>query len=97
MITNAISVSSVFHQAGSPIREPSAATLMLSPLQKGMSQPPKKKTVTSIAVVIRCPYSPIMKTANFMEEYSVWYPPTSSASASGRSKGSRFVSARPVR
>src|SRR6185295_2662178 len=28
-----------------------------------------------------------------MAEYSVWYPATSSASASGRSKGSRLVSA----
>ena len=31
--------------------------------------------------------------ANFMPEYSVWYPATSSVSASGRSNGGRLVSA----
>jgi len=31
---------------------------------------------------------------NFMAEYSVWYPVTSSDSASARSNGSRFVSAK---
>ena len=30
--------------------------------------------------------------ANFSDEYSVWKPPTSSPSASGRSKGARLVS-----
>ena len=30
-----------------------------------------------------------------MPEYSVWKPPTSSDSASTRSKGARFVSAKP--
>ena len=30
---------------------------------------------------------------NFIAEYSVWNPPTSSCSDSGRSNGSRFVSA----
>ena len=38
-------------------------------------------------------YSPIKNIANFMLEYSVWNPATSSVSASGRSKGARFVSA----
>ena len=39
-------------------------------------------------------YSPMKNIANFIEEYSVWYPPTSSVSHSGRSKGMRFVSAK---
>ena len=30
--------------------------------------------------------------ANFSDEYSVWKPPTSSPSASGRSNGARLVS-----
>ncbi len=32
-------------------------------------------------------YSARKNSANFIEEYSVWKPPTSSPSASGRSKG----------
>ncbi len=39
-------------------------------------------------------YSAMKNMANFMAEYSVWYPATSSASASGRSKGRRLVSAK---
>jgi len=38
-------------------------------------------------------YSPIKKKAKPTEEYSTLYPDTSSASASGKSKGARFVSA----
>ncbi len=34
-----------------------------------------------------------MKAENFIPEYSVWYPVTSSDSASGMSKGRRLVSA----
>ena len=37
-------------------------------------------------------YSARKNQANFIEEYSVWKPPTSSPSASGRSNGSRLVS-----
>ena len=37
--------------------------------------------------------SAIWKRAHLMELYSVWYPPTSSCSASGRSKGVRAASA----
>jgi hypothetical protein len=43
--------------------------------------------------VIIAAYSPRKKSANFIDEYSVWYPPTNSVSDSGRSKGRRFVSA----
>ena len=38
-------------------------------------------------------YSPSMKNANRIPEYSVWNPATSSDSASARSNGGRFVSA----
>ena len=38
-------------------------------------------------------YSAIWMSANFIDEYSVWKPATSSVSPSGRSKGVRFVSA----
>ena len=38
-------------------------------------------------------YSASMKKANFIAEYSVWYPATSSDSASGRSNGVRLFSA----
>ncbi len=40
------------------------------------------------------PNSEIMNALNFIAEYSVWYPVTSSDSASGMSKGSRLVSAK---
>jgi hypothetical protein len=39
-------------------------------------------------------YSAIKNIENFIAEYSVWYPVTSSDSASGRSNGRRFVSAK---
>ncbi len=38
-------------------------------------------------------YSARKKQANRIPEYSVWNPPTSSCSASTRSKGARLVSA----
>ena len=47
----------------------------------------------SAEAVTMWPNSEIMNAENFMAEYSVWYPVTSSDSASGISKGSRFVSA----
>ncbi len=37
-------------------------------------------------------YSARKNIANLNEEYSVWKPPTSSDSASGRSNGARLVS-----
>ena len=37
-------------------------------------------------------YSARKNSANFRELYSVWNPPTSSPSASGRSNGARLVS-----
>ena len=46
--------------------------------------------------VMMCRYSPRKNMPNFIAEYSVWNPPTSSCSDSGRSNGNRFVSANPL-
>src|SRR6266540_80309 len=55
---------------------------------------PPRNSVTAMAeTVSRCRYSPRKNSANLMPEYSVWYPATSSVSASARSNGGRFVSA----
>jgi hypothetical protein len=43
--------------------------------------------------MIMFPYSPRKNIAKIIDEYSTLYPATSSASASGRSKGVRLVSA----
>lgn len=48
--------------------------------------------VASAETVTMLTYSASMNIANFSDEYSVWKPPTSSPSASGRSNGARFVS-----
>ena len=39
-------------------------------------------------------YSPSQNIAYIIPEYSVWYPATNSASASGKSNGGQLVSAR---
>src|SRR5438270_6183080 len=59
----------------------------------GTSHPPKKSVTTSADIVVMAMYSDMKNMANFIDEYSVWYPATSSASASAKSNGSRFVSA----
>ena len=48
--------------------------------------------VASAETVTMLTYSARKNSANLIEEYSVWKPPTSSDSASGRSKGARLVS-----
>ena len=58
----------------------------------GARQPPRNSVVASAETVIMLMYSARKNSANFSEEYSVWKPPTSSPSASGRSNGSRLVS-----
>src|SRR3712207_3674124 len=89
------SVRIVFHQAGSaPSTVPSASASMLSPCQIGMSHPPRKRVDISMETVSTCEYSAMKNIENFIDEYSVWYPVTSSLSASGRSKGRRLVSAK---
>ena len=41
-------------------------------------------------------YSAMKNSAKLMLLYSVWYPATSSCSASGKSNGARLVSATPA-
>src|SRR5215813_2484664 len=58
----------------------------------GACQPPKNSVVASAETVNMLTYSASMNIANLIDEYSVWKPPTSSPSASGRSNGARLVS-----
>src|SRR6185503_3287374 len=58
----------------------------------GARQPPRNSVVASAETVTMLTYSARKNSANFSDEYSVWKPPTSSPSASGRSKGARLVS-----
>ena len=58
----------------------------------GACQPPRNSVVASADTVVMLTYSASMNIANFSDEYSVWKPPTSSPSASGRSNGARLVS-----
>src|SRR5437870_4990378 len=60
----------------------------------GLCQPPRKSKVAMLAAVNMLAYSAMKNIANFMALYSVWYPATSSVSASGRSNGMRLVSAK---
>ena len=58
----------------------------------GARHPPRNNVVARAETVTMLTYSASMNIAKFSDEYSVWKPPTSSPSASGRSKGARFVS-----
>src|SRR5688500_16011643 len=92
---NATKVARVIHQAGAcPSQAPFTSPNMLSRCRIGMSQPPRKSVAISIDTVSTCAYSAMKNIENFIDEYSVWYPVTSSLSASGRSKGRRLVSAK---
>jgi len=83
-----------------PKRNPVAftpKTLTLLPptsLPKGNNHPPKNLTVVLELIKIMFPYSPKKNRAKPIAEYSTLYPETNSASASGKSNGCRFVSAR---
>src|SRR5580700_10691524 len=59
----------------------------------GPSGPPKNSVTTTADMVIVFMNSARKKRPKRMEEYSVWKPPTSSCSASVRSKGGRVNSA----
>src|SRR5688572_3972961 len=59
----------------------------------GGAQPPRKRMVVIAHMRMMAMYSPSMKRRYGVEEYSTMKPATSSDSASGRSKGGRFVSA----
>jgi hypothetical protein len=65
---------------------------MLSKMKK--DHPPKKKITIIDDIIIIFPYSPKKNIANNIPEYSKLYPATISASASGKSKGALFVSAK---
>src|SRR5690349_1726668 len=65
----------------------------LSQIVNGMSQPPKNSVAISALAVMMFAYSAMKNIENFIALYSAWYPATSSDSASGRSNGTRFVSA----
>src|SRR5579871_4551830 len=58
------------------------------------SHPPRNSVVVMAQTVTILEYSAMKKAANFMLLYSVWKPATNSFSASGRSKGTRLVSAK---
>ena len=59
----------------------------------GIVHPPKKHKAAIEDIISIAVYSPRKNSANLNPLYSVKYPATSSLSASGRSKGSLFVSA----
>ena len=63
-----------------------------SEIGHGARQPPRNSVVASAETVTMLMYSARKNSANFSDEYSVWKPPTSSPSASGRSNGRRLVS-----
>src|SRR6266849_3747024 len=56
-------------------------------------QPPRNSSVATQETVTMLAYSAMKNAANFILEYSVWKPATGSFSASGRSNGTRLVSA----
>jgi len=58
------------------------------------AQPPKKKIDVINDNANMLPYSAKKNSAKAIDEYSMLYPATISASASGRSKGVRLVSAK---
>ena len=57
------------------------------------NQPPKNNVDIKALIKSIFAYSPKKNKANVIAEYSTLYPETNSASASGKSKGCRFVSA----
>src|SRR3954468_12339177 len=80
------------HRTG---HQPSLAPAQTVVIGGGARQPPRNRVVASADSVARLMYSARKNIANFSEEYSVWKPPTSSPSASGRSNGARLVSPTP--
>jgi hypothetical protein len=69
------------------------ATIVADGKNANSPQPPRKSSDLIIDIKIMFPYSARKNMAKIIEEYSTLYPATSSASASGRSKGVLFVSA----
>ena len=67
--------------------------IIVSP-NKG-SHPPQNNNTIKEHISKMLAYSAKKNNTNPTAEYSTWYPATSSDSASGRSKGTLFVSANP--
>src|SRR3569832_378559 len=72
--------------------QPELAPLQNAVIGQGARQPPRNSVVANADTVIMLMYSARKNSANLKDEYSVWKPPTSSDSASGRSNGARLVS-----
>ena len=77
--------------------------MSLSIIQSGASatgpgpcQPPRKQAAAIPEITITSMYSAMKNEPKRMPPYSVLYPPTISASPSGRSNGARAVSAKPA-
>src|SRR6478609_2071990 len=79
----------VHHSIG---HQPELAPSQNCVMGQGARQPPRNSVVARAETVTMLTYSAKKNRANFSEVYSVWKPPTSSPSASGRSKGARLVS-----
>src|SRR5437764_15370034 len=59
----------------------------------GARQPPRNSVAARAETVTMLMYSARKNRANSSDEHSLWKPPTSSPSASGRSNGARLASA----
>src|SRR3546814_5147181 len=82
MKTNIFATSQTMPETGS--RKPGSS---------GPAGPPNQSVTMTADMVTGCMNSATKNMPKRIEEYSVWKPPTSSCSASTRSKGGRFVSA----
>src|SRR6185436_4476576 len=60
----------------------------------GALVPPKNNKLVILPINNKLAYSAMKNNAKPMEAYSTLYPATNSASASGKSKGARLVSAK---
>src|ERR1700743_2779472 len=69
-------------------------TMVKGAMLSGGSQPPRNSTLIRPHSMMTFIYSPRKNSRNGAEEYSTKKPATSSDSASSRSKGGRWVSAR---
>jgi len=58
------------------------------------SHPPRNNKTNRFDITITCKYSPKKRKAKVIEEYSTLKPETNSDSASAKSKGARYVSAK---
>src|SRR3954468_24508673 len=67
-----------------------------SAIGPGPCQPPRNIVTPTAEITTTLMYSAMKNEPKRMPPYSVLQPPTSSASASGRSNGGRLVSAKPA-